>query len=257
MARSPNRGIHVAASPSDLRLLGLLDTARTSGSARVFARTDKQGLLRQGSPVKIPDLARPGLEVAPLLLGCLLTTPVGTVRLVEVEAYEGQSDPASHAWRGKTARNAAMFAHGGSLYVYRIHGHHCANVVCGEAGVASAVLLRAGEVLEGLDAVRERRPGVPDEKLARGPGNLCRALGISLDMNGASLRGPDIVLWADESDETPDVAIGPRVNVSRAAERPWRFWLPGSLAVSSFKAHRAVGSSRTTGQGPGLTLGRG
>lgn len=197
--------------------------------------------------MKIPDLTRPGLEVAPLLLGCMLTTSVGTVRLVEVEAYEGQSDPASHAWRGKTARNATMYAQGGSLYVYRIHGHHCANVVCGQAGVASAVLLRAGEVVEGLDAVRERRPGVPDDKLARGPGNLCRALGITSEMNGAALCGPDIVLWADESDVSPVVATGPRVNVSRAAERPWRFWLPGSLAVSSFKAHRAVRASRTAG----------
>lgn len=182
------------------------------------------------------DLTRPALDIAPLLIGAILRTEVGAVRLVEVEAYEGSSDPASHAWRGETPRNRAMFGPAGHLYVYRIHGHHCANIVCGIPGVASAVLLRAGEVVDGWDEVRRRRPGVKDADLARGPGNLCRALGITLDLYGASLSGPAVRLL--EGEGRPTVASGPRVNVSQAADRPWRFWNAASPAVSAYKAHR-------------------
>ncbi len=127
----------------------------------------------------LPALSDRALAVAPRLLGCVLRVGDVRVRLTEVEAYEGADDPASHAWRGPTDRNRVMFEAGGVLYVYRIHGHHCANIVCGPAGVASAVLLRAGDVVAGLDVARERRPGVRDAWLARGPGNLCRALGIT------------------------------------------------------------------------------
>jgi DNA-3-methyladenine glycosylase len=186
-----------------------------------------------------PDLRRPALEVAPLLLGCILRTPDAAVRLVEVEAYEGDADPASHAYRGLTRRNAVMFGSAGHLYVYRLHGHTCANIVCGTEGVASAVLLRAGEVVDGLDAVRTRRPGVADAALARGPGNLCRALGIGAAHYGVPLTGPEVLLVP--GDGVQPVASGPRVNVSSAADLPWRFWITGSPAVSTYKRHAATG----------------
>ena len=191
------------------------------------------------------DLGRRALALAPTLVGAVLQVGEVGVRLVEVEAYEGEDDPASHAWRGATRRNAAMFGPPGRLYVYTLHGHHCANVVCGPDGVASAVLLRAGEVVEGLDAARERRPGVRDAWLARGPGNLCRTLGLTLADNGAGLAGPGVVL---EPGVAPVVvSAGPRVNVSRASDRPWRFWDSDSPSVSSFKPHRAAGPGRQPG----------
>lgn len=183
-----------------------------------------------------PDLTRRALAVAPDLLGCVLWVRGVAVRLTEVEAYEGADDPASHAWRSRTARNEVMFGPAGHLYVYRMHGHHCLNVVCGPEGIASAVLLRAGEVVEGVDAARSRRPGVRDDWLARGPGNLGRALGVTLDDWGASLAGPDLVLSAGVAVPADEVRVGVRVNVSRAFDRPWRFWLD-SPSVSAAKLH--------------------
>lgn len=182
------------------------------------------------------DLTRRAMQVAPDLLGCVLWVRGVAVRLTEVEAYEGADDPASHAWRGPTPRNEIMFGPAGHLYVYRMHGHHCLNVVCGPDGVVSAVLLRAGEVVEGLDAARSRRPGVRDEWLARGPGNLGRALGVSLGDWGASLAGPDVVLTAGVPVPAEDVRVGVRVNVSRAYDRPWRFWVD-SPSVSAARLH--------------------
>lgn len=183
------------------------------------------------------DLGRRALEVAPELLGCVLWVRGVGVRLTEVEAYEGADDPASHAWRGPTARNQVMYGPAGHLYTYRLHGHTCANIVCGPPGVASAVLLRAGEVVEGIERARVRRPGVADIRLARGPGNLCRALGIRFDDGGAWLAGPDLVLRAGQA--AGGVVAGPRVNVSRAHDRPWRF-TTDSPTVSAFKAHPAA-----------------
>lgn len=192
----------------------------------------------------VPDLRRPALEVAPELLGCVLRTADAAVRIVEVEAYEGASDAASHAFRGPSRRNAVMFGPPGFLYVYALHGHACMNVVCREPGVASAVLLRAGEVIEGLDAARaRRRVGASDAELARGPGNLCRALGIVHADNGADLAGPTVRLEAGPAPER--VEFGPRVNIAEASERPWRFWIAGSPAVSAFKRHPR--SNRVTG----------
>lgn len=191
----------------------------------------------RGTSVSKPDLSRRALAVAPDLLGCVLRVGGVGVRLVEVEAYEGADDPASHAWRGRTRRNGVMFEAGGLLYVFTMHGHHCANIVCGPQGIASAVLLRAGEVVAGIDEARRRRPRVRDAWLARGPGNLCRVLGITLDDAGAGLTGPRLIL---ERGEGPDaVASGPRVNVSRAADVPWRFWDAASASVSAFTAHPA------------------
>lgn len=187
----------------------------------------------------LPDLSRPALEVAPLLLGCVLRTPDAAARIVEVEAYEGALDPASHAFRGVTRRNVIMFGPSGFLYVYALHGHSCCNIVCGPDGTASAVLLRAAEIVDGRDAVRGRRPGVVDARLARGPGNLCRALGITRSDNGANLTEGALRL---ESGTPPSaVASGPRVNVSRAADRTWRFWDAASSAVSAYRRHPGLG----------------
>lgn len=194
-------------------------------------------------------LAGPVLEVAPRLLGALVSTSlpdgVVTVRLTEVEAYDGPTDPGSHAFRGRTARNAVMFGPPGFLYVYRHLGLHvCANVVTGVEGRASAALLRAGEVVEGADLARtrRRRRGVvrTDVDLARGPARLADALGITLAHYGAELvsgEGPVRLVAAP----TPATAwaTGPRVGVSGAGgdavHHPWRFWLPGEPTVSAYR----------------------
>lgn len=186
-------------------------------------------------PVGLPDLRRPGPEVAPELLGCVLATADVAVRIVEVEAYAGALDPASHAYRGPTRRNAVMFGPAGRLYVYQLHGHCCCNVVCGPEGTATAVLIRAGEVVEGLAAARASRPGVPDVRLARGPGNLCRALGIGLDLNGADLAGPEVRLLPGP--RPTGISAGPRVNVALAADRNWRFAIAENMAVSAYRRH--------------------
>lgn len=194
----------------------------------------------------LPDLTRRSLDVAADLLGCLVQAGPVTVRLVEVEAYEGADDPASHAFRGPTRRNAAMFGPAGHLYVYRLHGSYCANVVCGPTGVATAVLLRAAEVIEGRDLARARRAerrstAVPDRDLARGPGNLCCVLAITEADNGTSLLGGGTVSLTAGTPVTT-LAVGPRSNVSRAADRPWRFWDAGSASVSPLRRHpRASG----------------
>jgi DNA-3-methyladenine glycosylase len=186
-----------------------------------------------------PDLGslleRPVLEVAPLLLGATLRHGDVALRLTEVEAYDGEHDPGSHAHRGQTPRNSVMFGAAGHLYVYFTYGmHHCCNVVCGPEGTAAAVLLRAGEVVDGLETARERRPRCPDRDLARGPARLCRALGIDLDQNGARLDTPPLTLEPGPAPET--VASGPRVGLRLASDRAWRFWLPEEPTVSRYRA---------------------
>lgn len=172
-------------------------------------------------------------QVAPRLLGAHVTHAGVTVRLTEVEAYDGGNDPASHAYRGRTTRNAVMFGPPGFLYVYFSYGMHwCANVVCGEDGRASAVLLRAGEVVDGEELAQERRgERVPFRSLARGPACLTQALGIGREQDGLDLR--------DHLDLSPgppsEVVRGPRVGISVAHEVPWRFWLPGEPTVSDYK----------------------
>ena len=185
-----------------------------------------------------PDLHRilagPVLEVAPRLLGAVLRHGDVAVRLTEVEAYDGANDPGSHAHRGMTRRNATMFGPPGHLYCYFTYGMHvCCNVVCGEEGTASAVLLRAGEVVEGIDAARERRPGASDRDLARGPARLCNALGIRLDHDGTDLSQGPVTLTPG----TPpgQISTGPRVGLRAAAERPWRFWATGERSVSVYR----------------------
>lgn len=186
--------------------------------------------------VPVPDLLRPAHLVGPALIGCVLQVGDVAVRIVEVEAYEGPDDPASHAWRGLSARNATMFGPAGHLYVYHMHGHYCCNVVCGPAGTPHGVLIRGGEVLTGFEEARTRRPGVPDARLARGPGNLTRTLGITRADDGSPLLTQGRIRLLP-GHVPAQVEAGPRVNVSRAYERPWRFTAAGSLGVSAFKAH--------------------
>ena len=192
---------------------------------RVSASTDLRSLL-----------TGPVLEVAPRLLGATLRHGDVAVRLTEVEAYDGAGDPGSHAHRGRTDRNAVMFGPPGRLYVYFTYGmHHCCNVVCGPEGSASAVLLRAGEVVDGLELARARRGGVPDRDLARGPARLCVALGIDLASNGVDLASGAVTLVADHASGPEGVSAGPRVGLRAAAERPWRFWLADDPTVSTYR----------------------
>lgn len=180
------------------------------------------------------DLSGPVLEEAPRLLNAVLRHGDVAVRLTEVEAYDGANDPGSHAFRGRTRRNSVMFGPSGHLYCYFTYGMHvCCNVVCGPEGRAAAVLVRAGEVVAGLETARERRPGSSDRDLARGPARLCRALGISLDHDGADLAQGPITLTLG----TPpaEVSTGPRVGLRAAADRPWRFWAPGEPSVSAYR----------------------
>ncbi|MBM9459494.1 DNA-3-methyladenine glycosylase [Nocardioides sp. zg-536] len=175
------------------------------------------------------------------LLGRHLTAHGVTVRITEVEAYGGIEDPASHAYT-RTPRSEVMYGPPWRLYVYRSYGiHYCANIVTGPTDIGAAVLLRAGEVVDGLDLARERRGAgrgagaVPDERLARGPGNLAQALGITLaDLGTDVLAGGAIRLGPEVSHDRP-VQAGPRVGVSKAADVPWRFWLAGEPSVSAYR----------------------
>jgi DNA-3-methyladenine glycosylase len=178
----------------------------------------------------------PVLDVAPRLLGAVVRHGEVAVRLTEVEAYDGPGDPGSHAYRGRTARNAVMFGPPGHLYVYFTYGMHwCANVVCGPVDTPSAVLLRAGEVVDGLDLARARRTTARrDRDLARGPARLCQALGIDASANGHDLAVAPLTLSPADA-VAEDVATGPRVGLRAAADRPWRFWLAGEPTVSSYR----------------------
>ena len=180
-------------------------------------------------------LSGPVLDVAPRLLGAVLRHEGVAVRLTEVEAYDGADDPGSHAYRGPTRRNQVMFGRAGRLYTYFTYGmHHCANVVCGPEGRASAVLLRAGEVVEGVELARERRGAHPDRDLARGPARLCSALALDLRHNGLDLTGGALVLGPPA--DPARVSAGPRVGLRQAPDRPWRFWLTGEPTVSRYVA---------------------
>ena len=214
--------------------------------------------------------ARPSTEVAPDLLGCVLEHETAdglvAVELTEVEAYAGASDPASHAYRGQTPRNAVMFGPPGHAYVYFTYGmHFCVNLVCrGEQGPAgqkgaSAVLLRAGAIVAGEELARARRtretapretapreaaPGgtrpVASRDLARGPARLCRALAIDRALDGADACVASSPLrvrtGTGTSPRSVKIATGPRVGVSSAAEVPWRFWREGDPTVSAYRA---------------------
>jgi len=194
-----------------------------------------------------PFYNRPVLEVARDLLGAVLVCGDVALRLTEVEAYAGGRDPASHAFRGPTPRNAVMFGPGGHAYVYFTYGmHYCVNLVCGPDGQASAVLLRAGEIVAGLETARARRPGVRDRDLARGPARLTVALAIGRDMNGADVTRADSPLRVVRGEAVEDEVVrrGPRVGISTAAELPWRMWIDGEPTVSAYRPH--VPRKRTT-----------
>ncbi|MFE9658003.1 DNA-3-methyladenine glycosylase [Micromonospora sp. NPDC006431] len=187
-------------------------------------------------------LAGPVVPAARGLLGCLLTAGGVTVRITEVEAYAGTAgDPASHAHRGRTKRNAVMFGPSGRAYIYFTYGMHwCMNVVTGPDGEASAVLLRAGDVVDGLAAARSRRPAVRrDVDLARGPARLCAALGIDGAVYGVDLLGDGPVRLRPAAAPVPAAAIaaGPRVGVTGAHDVPWRFWIAGDPTVSAYRRH--------------------
>ncbi|MBO0680705.1 DNA-3-methyladenine glycosylase [Mycolicibacterium sp. S2-37] len=186
------------------------------------------------------------LDVDPLtaarrLLGATLTCRGVSAVVVETEAYGGPPygpwpDPAAHSYRGQGIRNAVMFGPPGRLYTYRSHGIHvCANVVCAYDGEAAAVLLRAAAVESG-HALAQRRRGeaVRETALARGPGNLCSALGITMEDNGVDVFDPASAVRVELAEERP-FAAGPRVGVSKAADRPWRLWIAGRPEVSAYR----------------------
>ncbi|GAB3386436.1 DNA-3-methyladenine glycosylase [Humibacter soli] len=190
---------------------------------------------------------RTSLEVAPEILGARLThvTDAGsvTLRITEVEAYLGDgTDPGSHAFRGRTKRNGVMFGPPGYVYTYFTYGMHtCANLVCSPDGEASAVLLRAGEVVDGIELARVRRgERVSDRDLARGPARLTVALGIHLDENGADAFAPPFAVELAD-DPVGVIATGPRTGVSGhggdATAFPWRYWIQGDSTVSPYKRH--------------------
>jgi len=223
--------------------------------------------------------ARRSLQVAPELLGCVLEhdTDAGlvAVRITEVEAYEGAHDPASHSYRGRTARNAVMFGPPGHAYVYFTYGMHwCVNLVCLTPGTASAVLIRAGQVISGVALATERRSAgrarpssIAERELARGPARLCQALGIDRAQNGLDAVDPSSPLriraGAGAAGGGPvqtspvqtspvqtspgqigpvqispvQISRGPRVGISVATERPWRFWVTGDPTVSVYRPH--------------------
>ncbi len=169
-------------------------------------------------------------EVAPDLIGAVLLVNGVGGRLVEVEAYH-HTDPAAHSFIGPTERNAVMFGPPGYAYVYRSYGiHWCMNLVCEPAGSASAVLIRAIEPTEGL-AVMRRRRGVADERLlCSGPGRVCEALGVTRAHNGLALTAPPFAIFARKGDE--EVIAGPRIGITKAMEKPWRYGLKGSRFLS-------------------------
>jgi DNA-3-methyladenine glycosylase len=179
------------------------------------------------------------LDVAPRLLGAVIAheTTEGTVavRLTEVEAYDGPNDPGSHAYNGRTRRNEVMFGPPGHLYVYFTYGmHYCANVVVGDEGNPAAVLLRAGEVVDGIELAERRRNRASRRDLARGPARLCQALGVDMRHNGTDLSTGPLTLTVP-STLPLDVNTGPRVGLRKAADRPWRFWVPGEPSVSTYR----------------------
>ena len=170
-------------------------------------------------------LAADAADVAPLLLNKLLVHGECIGRIVEVEAYR-EDDPASHTFRGRTARNAVMFGPAGHLYVYFTYGmHHCANVVTGPEGHGAAVLLRAVQPLAGLEVMRARRSGRP--QLADGPAKLCQAFAIGPEHNGIDVcRGRGVGLFDDGTAPPTAPRVGPRIGISKAVELPWRWQVP-------------------------------
>jgi DNA-3-methyladenine glycosylase len=197
-------------------------------------------------PVRRSDLGAGPLTVAPWLLNKLLVRGERVGRIVEVEAYHGANDAASHAYRGRTPRTAVMFGPPGFLYVYFTYGMHwCANVVCGPDGEAAAALIRALEPVDGLAAMRDARPAArSDRDLCNGPAKLCQALGITGADTGTDLLVPEARRGGDADrigavrlldDGTPPPkrpGRGTRIGIKEATDKRWRFWVPGNASVS-------------------------
>ena len=204
------------------------------------------------SPLPQEFFARDSLRVARDLLGCRFSHGGVTVRLTEVEAYSGAADPGSHAFRGRSPRNEVMFGPAGHLYVYFTYGmHFCANIVTGPEGEASAVLMRAGEVVDGHELAAERRPGFRPRDLARGPARLATTLALGREQNGMSLVGPRAggrVSAPEVLVEPSLVRTGPRVGVSGPGgdgiTYPWRFWVDGDPTVSAYRPGRPGNAAR-------------
>ena len=192
-------------------------------------------MLAGARPLPRAFYARGSTVVARALLGRTLVRetrrgPLAGV-IVEVEAYGGGRDPASHAWRGETPRNRVMFGPPGFAYVYRSYGiHWCANFVCEAEGSASAVLIRAIEPTHGLAVMRRRRGADDVRALCSGPGKLCEALAITGNHSGLPLDRQPFALHARL--EKPEIAIGIRIGITKAAELPWRYGLKGSRFLS-------------------------
>ena len=213
-----------------------------------------------GSALFTPDrefFTRPATEIAPLLLGARLKheTDAGIVvlRLTEVEAYLGDgADPGSHAFRGMTRRNAVMYGEPGRVYVYFTYGMHaCANIVCSPEGSATAVLLRAAEVVEGMELAHARRGSAPPRDLARGPARLTVAAGIRLDENGSDALSAPFGLELET--EPPAHLSGPRVGVSGdggGEAYPWRFWIAGDPTVSVYRPAQRRAATRRDARAP-------
>ncbi|NUW37316.1 DNA-3-methyladenine glycosylase [Nonomuraea sp. SMC257] len=237
------------------------------------------GGLLTSAPLPRSFFDRPSHEVAPDLLGRVLVHGPVAVRLTEVEAYGGPGeDPAAHTYRGRTPRNAVMFGPPGHLYVYFTYGmHFCANLVCLPEDHGSAVLLRAGEILAGLDVARERRlvngdrtRRIPERDLARGPARLATALGLTREHNGldAVLDGAPgrftelgltgvpagaAVVLEGVPPEPDAIRSGPRTGISTAKDTPWRFWIDGDPTVSPYRAHvprRRSTAATSVGEAP-------
>jgi DNA-3-methyladenine glycosylase len=215
----------------------------------------RPGEARPGALLSRSSFDRPAPQVAPALLGRVLEhrTPDGvvSVALTEVEAYAGAVDPASHAYRGRTRRNAVMFGPPGHAYVYFTYGmHFCVNLVCLPAGTAEAVLLRAGAVIDGLPLARRRRvTSRAGTDLARGPALLCQALAIDRTQDGADVCDPASplrILEAGPGGGGPRrVRSGPRVGVREGADVAWRFWIDGDPTVSVYRPYAPRGRAKT------------
>lgn len=181
------------------------------------------------------DFTAPADVVAPQLLGRVFTHAGVSIRLTEVEAYLGAEDPAAHTHRGPTPRNAAMFGPGGHMYVYLSYGiHRAGNIVCAPEGTGQGCLLRAGEVVDGLELAYRRRGEVPFARLAQGPGNLGQALNLQIEDNFTPVTmGVDHAEFLlSEREQEPEWVRGPRIGISKNVDAPLRFWLPGDKTVS-------------------------
>jgi len=188
--------------------------------------------VRAGARLDRDFFARPVAEVAPDLVGCMLTVDGVGGLIVETERYE-QDDPASHSFRGPRGRALVMFGPPGHLYVYRSYGlHWCVNLVCEPEGRGAAVLIRALAPVHGVAHMRARRRSVDDRLLCAGPGRLTQALAIDRHLDGADAVAPDgrVRLYGRVAPVTP--VAGPRIGITKAADRPWRFGMPGSPYLS-------------------------